>query len=50
MRPGKPFLFTNCMTGEGIDELVELLLKMVLFDKPRQVCESSAKTCPPCGT
>jgi urease accessory protein len=34
MRPGKPFLFTNCMTGEGIDELVELLLKMVLFDKP----------------
>ena len=33
MRPGKPFVFTNCMTGEGIDELVELIFKMALFDK-----------------
>lgn len=32
MRPGKPFLFTNCMTGEGVNELVELLRKMALFD------------------
>ena len=33
MRPGRPFVFTNCMTGEGIDELVDLIFKMALFDK-----------------
>ena len=32
MRPGKPFVFTNCMTGEGIDELVALIRRMALFD------------------
>ena len=32
MRPGKPFVFTNCMTGAGIDELVALIRKMALFD------------------
>lgn len=32
MRPGKPFVFTNSMTGEGIDELIGLLKKMALFD------------------
>lgn len=32
MRPGKPFVFTNSMTGEGIDELIGLLRKMALFD------------------
>ena len=32
MRPGKPFVFTNCMTGEGIDELVALIKTMALFD------------------
>lgn len=32
MRPGKPFLFTNCMTGEGIEELLALIRRMVLFD------------------
>lgn len=32
MRPGKPFLFTNCMTGEGIEELVSLIGRMALFD------------------
>lgn len=31
MRPGKPFLFTNCMTGEGIDELIALIDQMLLF-------------------
>lgn len=33
MRQGKPFIFTNCMTGEGINEFVELLFKTALFDK-----------------
>jgi urease accessory protein len=33
MRPGKPFVFTNSMTGEGIDILIDLIYKMVLFDK-----------------
>lgn len=32
MRPGKPFVFTNSMTGEGIDELIDLIYKMALFD------------------
>jgi urease accessory protein len=32
MRPGKPFLFTNCFTGEGIPELISLIRKMLLFD------------------
>lgn len=33
MRPGKPFVFTNSLTGEGIDEFIDLLFKMALFDK-----------------
>ena len=32
MRPGKPFVFTNCMTGEGIETLVGLIRRMALFD------------------
>lgn len=36
MRPGKPFLFTNCMTGEGIEELVALLRRLALFDLPAE--------------
>ncbi len=32
MRPGKPFIFTNCMTGEGIEELLRLIFRMALFD------------------
>jgi urease accessory protein len=33
MRPGKPFIFTNAMTGEGISELVDMITHMALFDK-----------------
>ncbi|MDE6300444.1 MAG: urease accessory protein UreG [Muribaculaceae bacterium] len=33
MRPGKPFVFTNSMTGEGMEELIDLIYKMALFDK-----------------
>lgn len=33
MRGDKPFLFTNCISGEGIDELVDLIFKRALFDK-----------------
>jgi urease accessory protein len=32
MRGGKPFLFTNCKTGEGIRALVELIARDLLFD------------------
>lgn len=35
MRNGKPFVFTNSLTGEGIDELVDLIFKMALFDKEK---------------
>jgi urease accessory protein len=32
MRGDKPFLFTNCRTGEGIAELVNLIRHDILFD------------------
>jgi urease accessory protein len=32
MRGSKPFLFTNCRTGEGIPALVELIASDLLFD------------------
>ena len=32
MRGERPFIFTNCFTGEGIDRLVELIEQMALFD------------------
>jgi urease accessory protein len=34
MRGDKPFIFTNCFTGEGIDELVEAICRMALFENP----------------
>ncbi|MFE4503404.1 urease accessory protein UreG [Rhodococcus sp. NPDC056743] len=33
MRGDKPFVFTNCMTGEGIKEVVDLIVHGVLFDE-----------------
>ena len=39
MRPGKPFLFTNCLTGEGIQELVDLIHQMALFDRTPEKTE-----------
>jgi urease accessory protein len=30
-RQGKPAVFTNCKTGEGLDEVVDFILKNVLF-------------------
>lgn len=32
MRGDKPFIFTNCFTGEGIDSLCEMIRHMALFD------------------
>lgn len=32
MRGGKPFYFTNCMTGEGIRDVVDQIVHGVLFD------------------
>jgi urease accessory protein len=34
MRGDKPYLFTNCKTGEGIPELVDLIRRDLLFDMP----------------
>jgi urease accessory protein len=33
MRGDKPLVFTNCMTGEGIQEVVDLIVHGVLFDE-----------------
>jgi urease accessory protein len=33
MRRGRPFIFTNCMTGEGVEELVDMVMDMALFDR-----------------
>ena len=32
MRGGKPFIFTNCFTGEGIDRLVDMICCDALFE------------------
>ncbi len=40
MRGRKPFVFTNCKTGEGIAEIVTLIQERVLFDN--QPIERSA--------
>lgn len=32
MRGERPFIFTNCFTGEGIDSLVDMIEEMALFD------------------
>ena len=37
MRGEKPFVFTNCFTGEGIDTLVGLIEQMALFDSVEAV-------------
>src|ERR687898_249120 len=34
IRKGKPFVFVNCKTGEGIKEVAEHIVKDVLFDLP----------------
>ncbi|MBQ5609191.1 MAG: urease accessory protein UreG [Rikenellaceae bacterium] len=34
MRGERPTVMTNCFTGEGIDELIELIRRMALFDSP----------------
>jgi urease accessory protein len=34
MRGDKPFVFTNCLTGAGIADLISLLKRDVLFDIP----------------
>lgn len=34
MRGGKPFIFTNCMTGEGVKDVVDEIVHGVLFDSP----------------
>ncbi len=42
MRGSKPFVFTNCKTGEGIDELIALIMDMALFDvRPAQGADAA---------
>ena len=37
MRDGKPFIFTNCMTGKNIEELTDMIIRDALFDfKPAE--------------
>jgi urease accessory protein len=32
IRSGKPFIFTNCLTGDGIADVVNLIMRNLLFD------------------
>ena len=32
VRGGKPFLFTNCLTGSGVDDVLSLISREVLFE------------------
>jgi len=41
MRADKPFVFTNCKTGEGIQELVNLIESEFLFDRKLQAQRSA---------
>ena len=41
MRGDKPFVFTNCKTGEGIQELVSLIERDFLFDMKLQAQRSA---------
>jgi len=34
MRRGKPFVFTNCRTGDGIDDVMRIMEHDILFDLP----------------
>ncbi len=36
-RRGKPIIYTNCKTGEGLDEVVIFILQTVLFRSPASV-------------
>ncbi len=36
-RRGKPIIYTNCKTGEGLDEVVNFILETVLFRSPASV-------------
>jgi urease accessory protein len=42
MRDGKPFVFTNCKTGEGIDDLIALVRHNALFDLATGALEAPA--------
>jgi urease accessory protein len=39
MRGDKPFVFTNCKTGEGIGDLINLLRENVLFDVRQEISQ-----------
>jgi len=36
-RQGKPIAYTNCKTGEGLDEVVHFILETVLFRSPSAI-------------
>ncbi len=41
MRGEKPFIFTNCFTGEGIDRLVNLIRRNALFEQTEQAKQTT---------
>ncbi len=43
MRGDKPFVFTNCKTGEGIEQLIDLIMDMALFDFQADTASSAAQ-------
>lgn len=41
-RDGKPVVYTNCKTGEGLDEVVRFIREQLLFGKEEKVLVGSA--------
>jgi urease accessory protein len=44
MRGTKPFVFTNCKTGEGVETLMDMIMDMALFDvSPAPLAAAAAR-------
>lgn len=43
IRAGRPYVFVNCQTGQGIEDVVEDIIRSILFDKKPVVRKDRAR-------